>query len=87
MAKTLKFGDHLTGASYDSSFRKTFVGMAHIAGTGPDGAMCLGCVFFSSGRKEEGTCGYKIPNKSKATFPKRASACRFFVDATKDAPR
>jgi hypothetical protein len=40
----LLFSDHLTAADFDSPIRETFLGQAHIAGTGPEGRTCRECV-------------------------------------------
>lgn len=40
------FSEHLTEAHFDSPIRQTFLGQAHIAGTGPAGATCRECVFW-----------------------------------------
>lgn len=83
MGKKLDFGEHLTPASYDNSFRRTFLGMAHIAGTGPHGKECGECAFFVLSKKDEGSCSYRIPNKAKRNFPKQAASCRFFMGEDK----
>lgn len=46
MAEHLKFSEHLTGAPFDGPIKETFLGQAHIAGTGPDGTSCRECVFW-----------------------------------------
>lgn len=39
----LMFSDHLTEAKFDTPIRETFLGQAHIAGTGPEGKTCREC--------------------------------------------
>lgn len=36
----------LTSAPYDAAIRATFLGQAHIAGTGPEGKTCRECIFW-----------------------------------------
>lgn len=45
----LLFSDHMTAADFDHPIRETFLGQAHIAGTGPEGKTCRECRFW--GRK------------------------------------
>lgn len=39
----LLFSDHLTEAKFDTPIRETYLGQAHIAGTGPQGKTCREC--------------------------------------------
>lgn len=42
----LLFSDHLTAADFDHPIRETYLGQAHIAGTGPEGRTCRECRFW-----------------------------------------
>lgn len=46
MADHLKINEHLTKASHDEAIRETFIGQAHIAGTGPAGTTCRECTYW-----------------------------------------
>ncbi len=46
MGAHLLFSEHLTGATFDSPIRETFLGQAHIAGTGPEGTTCRECIWW-----------------------------------------
>lgn len=46
MGEFLNFSEHLTPAQFDSPIRSTYLGQAHIAGTGPSGTTCRECVFW-----------------------------------------
>jgi len=46
MTQHLLFSEHLTPAVFDRPIRETFLGQAHIAGTGPEGKTCRECVFW-----------------------------------------
>lgn len=39
----LMFSDHMTAAEFDHPIRETYIGQAHIAGTGPAGSTCREC--------------------------------------------
>lgn len=39
----LLFSEHMTSAPYDGPLRETYLGQAHIAGTGPEGTTCRQC--------------------------------------------
>lgn len=47
----LEFGGGLKPAASDEALRQTYLGMAHIAGTGPAGATCRQCVFWRARRR------------------------------------
>ncbi|NML93763.1 hypothetical protein [Novosphingobium olei] len=74
MADHLEFGAGLTKADYDQPFRDTFLGQAHIAGTGPAGATCRECKFWRvMGRDGPAIPGhYSRTNKDKAGQLKKA---------------
>lgn len=46
MGAHLQFSEHLTPAPCDIPIRETFLGQAHIAGTGPDEKTCRECRFW-----------------------------------------
>lgn len=84
----LKLNPHLKQDETGAIAMKTFVGMAHFAGSGPKGKTCRQCLFY-------GNEGYKKTNKElKASscskglggkFPHSAMACKYF-DENRDAP-
>lgn len=55
MPEHLTFSEHLTAAQFDSPIKETFLGQAHIAGTGPAGATCRECVFWHCWKKQRRT--------------------------------
>lgn len=46
MPDHLEFSRHMKGAEFDGAIRETFLGQAHIAGTGPEGKTCRECVHW-----------------------------------------
>lgn len=46
MAELLRMTPHLTAAPFDEAFKGTYLGQAHIAGSGPPGRTCRECRFF-----------------------------------------
>lgn len=42
----LLFSEHLTSADFDHPIRDTYLGQAHIAGTGPVGKTCRECIHW-----------------------------------------
>lgn len=46
MAKHLDFGEGLTPSANDDAVRGTYLGQAHIAGTGPEGRTCRECIHY-----------------------------------------
>ena len=42
----LMFSDHMTEAKFDTPIRETYLGQAHIAGTGPEGTTCRECKYW-----------------------------------------
>lgn len=46
MGEHLLFSEHLTAAKPDAAIRETFLGQAHIAGTGPEGKTCRECAHW-----------------------------------------
>jgi hypothetical protein len=56
-------------------------GMAHLAGTGPEGATCAGCTHFARCNIWIGRCKQyvTITGKNGATFPLITASCKFFA--------
>lgn len=46
---------HLCQDAQDAKIARTYVGQAHIAGTGPADKTCRECVFFGRGYRKDGT--------------------------------
>jgi hypothetical protein len=46
MSLHLEFGKHLKGNEAHAAVARTYLGQAHIAGTGPEGKTCRECVFW-----------------------------------------
>ncbi|MEZ2132716.1 MULTISPECIES: hypothetical protein [unclassified Sinorhizobium] len=46
MAEHLLFSEHMTSNEVHRPIAETFLGQAHIAGTGPEGKTCRECVFW-----------------------------------------
>lgn len=46
MAEHIKINDRLTSADHDGAIRETYLGQAHIAGTGPNGKTCRECAHW-----------------------------------------
>jgi len=59
----------------EQQIRRTYDGMAHWAGSGPEGATCGDCVFWGY-TKETNNFGYSIS-------PRRVHKCRRFLELTK----
>lgn len=43
MAEQFNISPHMTAADFDCPIRNTYLGQAHIAGTGPEGTTCRQC--------------------------------------------
>jgi hypothetical protein len=71
---------HLTipNPSLDAHIRATYCGMAHWAGTGPQGETCRTCAHWTGCGKADGQNG-----AIGAAVPHDALACRHFVAAVK----
>lgn len=89
----LSLTPHLTPAKHDAAIKQTFLGQAHIAGTGPAGTTCRECVFFHVKGKspghyakrhpeaftlKRGYCNRPMLNKPWRKIPHYAGACRLF---------
>lgn len=74
MGEHLAFGDHLTPAPFDNRIRGTYLGQAHIAGTGPAGTTCRECMFWRLfGKRKQG--GHVVEYvKDPAYFGKKHSS-------------
>lgn len=46
MAEHLLFSEHLTAKDVHRPIAETYLGQAHIAGTGPEGKTCRECIFW-----------------------------------------
>jgi hypothetical protein len=65
----------------DKLARQSYSGMAHFAGTGPDGRRCGACAFFDrKDDKPEAICTkYKaLTNRIGKLIPLEALACKYF---------
>lgn len=84
----------------DERIESTFVGQAHFAGTGPEGATCHQCKFWwngfecgkwppsyhkKTGELRKARCNYPVRGKSPRRIPAVAPACRLF-DPVAEAP-
>jgi len=92
MGEFLEFGEHMTKANFDEKLRQTYIGQAHIAGTGPEGKTCRECIFFKLGKEpyfgakhtktplemKKQKCVRPILNKAKRNIPHHALSCRLF---------
>ena len=86
MPSTIKIDDHLfSGGVHEDRLAQTYLGMAHIAGTGPSGSRCRGCANWSRDAKDwkrtkakDAYCTYPISGKRHRMIPGSAAACRFF---------
>jgi hypothetical protein len=69
--------------------RQTFLGQAHLAGSGPNGARCGGCRhWLDDGSRNSALCGkrfsllgLRVPDRgaSKFKIPREAAACRHYI--------
>ena len=46
MGDRFEITPHMTPAEFDGALQKTYLGQAHIAGTGPEGKTCRECRWF-----------------------------------------
>lgn len=51
MPDHIKINEHLKSAPHDAALLRTFIGQAHIAGTGPAGTTCRECVHWHKWEK------------------------------------
>lgn len=80
--------EHLTlgHGALERNIRKSFAGMAHFAGTGPDDKTCRECQFWRSegwsagGPLKAGACAKfrQMMQKPGPKVPHSASACKYF---------
>ena len=63
MAQHLLFSEHLTAKEVHRQIAETYLGQAHIAGTGPEGKTCRECIFWHvwKSRKLAGGGIEKVP--------------------------
>jgi len=53
MPSTIKIDGHLfSGGPHEDRLAQTYLGMAHIAGSGPSGSRCRGCANWSRDEKD-----------------------------------
>jgi hypothetical protein len=68
----------------------SFVGMAHFAGTGPEGKTCGECYFWANGNPSERLANRRVKPRACAKYrqlagregtpvPHHAGACRYFL--------
>lgn len=101
MAELLKITPHLTPAAFDSAFAETYLGQAHIAGSGPAGTTCRECRYWyvikqgeptcpgfyaATGLLKPGKCHYPMPHKANRLFPHFAKTCRLFTPTENPYP-
>ncbi|MGB7407181.1 MAG: hypothetical protein WA908_01630 [Pontixanthobacter sp.] len=85
MARKIAIDKGLHQAGFEDRFAQTYLGMAHLAGTGPMKTTCRGCMHWhNSGAKfkrqeaRQAYCNYAIPGKRARMVPASAASCRFF---------
>lgn len=75
------FGLH--ASPVDQLARRSFPGMAHFAGTGPDGLTCRQCANWDCKSPDEPKAACKkykrMTNRPGNQVPREASACKYFV--------
>ncbi|NPD15294.1 hypothetical protein HOY34_08790 [Xinfangfangia sp. D13-10-4-6] len=49
----LQFGARMKALPHKAAIRNTFLGQAHIAGTGPEGKTCRECAFWEIGKVKD----------------------------------
>lgn len=71
MAEHLLFSEGLKPFPGHSAIHETFLGQAHIAGTGPEGKTCRECVFWCLKRWRKVEYGYEEYRVAPGHFGKR----------------
>jgi hypothetical protein len=87
----------LHDADFDAALRQTYLGQAHIAGTGPEGKTCRECKWWGKLKTDkianpgyyaepprhlkQARCHRPVPHKARRVFPHTAIACRLFEAA------
>ena len=82
----LNYTDTFTGMfKQERSIRQSHAGMAHFAGTGPQGKTCKSCAFFNYDRKKPSANQFcrkyfelASGKKAKDKIPHNASACKYY---------
>lgn len=72
MPEHLLFSEHMTPHPCDGPIKETFLGQAHIAGTGPEGTTCRECVFWHKHKHTKdgpAPCGPGWQGKRHTTRP------------------
>ena len=85
MAAHVQVDRSLQLAGFEDRIADTYLGQAHIAGTGPCGTNCRACRHwrseregFSRTKSREAYCEYPIPGKRRRLIPGTAQSCTFF---------
>lgn len=88
----------LHDCDFDARIKRTHLGQAHFAGTGPEGKTCRECVHFSSGgyfsksdrerakTLKPGLCTAPMPGKARRKFPHTALSCSLFEQDPEPMP-
>ena len=91
MAAHVHVDTNLHPAGFEDRLAKSYLGQAHIAGTGPTGTTCRGCWHwqyekegFSRAKSREAYCEFPIPGKRRRLIPGAAQSCRFFDNLETD---
>lgn len=91
MPSQIRVDETLHQSGFEERLRQTYKGMAHIAGTGPDGARCRACRFWSDkdalhkrAQLKSARCHYPLPGKAIVQVPGLAAACSFFEQFGKE---
>ena len=71
MGDHLVFSEYLTTAPMDGRIRETYLGQAHIAGTGPEGRTCRECIYWRVFGKRRHGDSYVEYVKEPAYFGKK----------------
>lgn len=79
MSALLQFGARMKALPHEAALRRTYLGQAHIAGTGPEGSTCRECAFWGIARAKDGEAKICSPghfaksNKAQAGHLKKGS--------------
>ena len=69
MADHLSFSENMKGAAHDEKIRQTFIGQAHIAGTGPEGKTCRECYYWYAMKRRNQHAKPSADNPMVPTHP------------------
>ena len=91
MAAHVPVDRHLHAAGFEDRYAKTYLGQAHLAGTGPHGTACRTCRHwqrdeddFDPAKAREAYCEYPLPGKRRRLVPAAAGACSFYTELEND---